>query len=55
MKILYKSIFALALTATALTSCDFTDLTPTDQIDDSSIYSSVTSLEQTVTGAYALM
>lgn len=55
MKRINKSLFALALAGVAFTACDFTDLTPTDQIDDSKIYSSVSSLEQTVTGAYALM
>lgn len=36
-------------------SCDYTDLQPTDQIGDEMIFSSVSALEQTVTGAYAQM
>lgn len=54
MKALYRTlcIGGMALMAVA---CDYTDLQPTDQIGDEMIFSSVSALEQTVTGAYAQM
>lgn len=54
MKALYKSLVIAGMMA-GVSSCNYTDLTPTDQIDDGAIYSSVSSLEQTVTGAYGQM
>lgn len=54
MKQFHKYIMSAALAFFAA-SCSFTDLTPTDQIDDSMIFSSVDALEQTVNGAYGKM
>ena len=54
MKKVYKYIM-LASMAICVSSCNFTDLNPTDQIDDSMIFSSVDALEQTVIGAYGKM
>lgn len=54
MKALYKGLVIAGMMLGA-SSCDYTDLTPTDQIGDGAIYSSVSSLEQTVTGAYSRM
>lgn len=54
MKQFHKYIMSAALAFFAA-SCDYTDLTPTDQIDDSMIFSSVDALEQTVNGAYGKM
>lgn len=54
MKKVYKYIM-LAGMAICASSCNFTDLNPTDQIDDSMIFSSVDALEQTVIGAYGKM
>lgn len=52
MKSIYKSLIIAGFAAMA-TSCDYTDLKPTDQVDDGSIYSSTTALEQVVNGANA--
>lgn len=54
MKSFCKNIM-LAGVAVLASACSFTDLTPTDQIDDSKIFSSVSSLEQAVNGAYGMM
>lgn len=54
MKKIFCNIFALSLTL-AGASCSYTDLTPTDIVDDSKVFSSVSSLEQTVNGAYDMM
>ena len=52
MKSLYKNILLAGATLMAA-SCSYTDLTPTDQIDNPFV--DVESLEQTVIGAYATM
>ncbi len=54
MKTLYRSL-CIGGMALMTVSCDYTDLQPTDQIGDEKIFSSVSALEQTVTGAYAQM
>ena len=36
-------------------SCSFTDLEPTDKVGDKEIFSSVTTLEQALTGTYSKM
>lgn len=54
MKKFHKYIMSATLAFFAA-SCNYTDLNPTDQIDDSMIFSSVEALEQTVTGAYSRM
>ena len=46
----YILVAGLALSAT---SCNFTDLTPTDKVGESEIFSSVSTLEQTINGAYS--
>lgn len=48
----YILVAGLALSAT---SCDFTDLTPTDKVGENDVFSSVTTLEQTINGAYSKM
>ena len=52
MKSIYKS-FIIAGIAAISTSCNYTDLNPTDQVDDAAVFSSISSLEQVVNGAYA--
>lgn len=52
MKSIYKS-FILAGAALWMTSCNYTDLNPTDQVDDGPVFSSTSALEQVVNGAYA--
>lgn len=52
MKSIYKS-FIIAGIAAMSTSCNYTDLNPTDQVDDDAVFSSISSLEQVVNGAYA--
>lgn len=54
MKTLYRAL-CIGGMALMTVSCDYTDLQPTDQIGDEKIFSSVSALEQTVTGAYAQM
>lgn len=54
MKTLYQALCIGGMALMAV-SCDYTDLQPTDQIGDEMIFSSVSALEQTVTGAYAQM
>lgn len=54
MKTLYRAL-CIGGMALMTVSCDYTDLQPTDQIGDEMIFSSVSALEQTVTGAYAQM
>jgi len=54
MKTIYKSFIALGL-AVLVTACDFTDLDPTDKVGENNIFSSVSALEQAVTGAYSQM
>lgn len=52
MKSIYKSLI-LAGTALLATACNYTDLNPTDQVDDGPVFSSASALEQVVNGAYA--
>lgn len=52
MKSIYKNLI-LSGAALWLTSCNYTDLNPTDQVDDGPIFSSASALEQVVNGAYA--
>lgn len=52
MKSIYKSLIIAGIAA-VVTSCEYTDLNPTDQVDDGSIYSSTSALEQVVNGVYA--
>lgn len=54
MKHIYKNLL-MAGTAILVSSCNFTDLNPTDQIDDNKIFSTTSSLEQAVNGAYGTM
>lgn len=54
MKTLYRAL-CIGGMALMTASCNYTDLQPTDQIGDDMIFSSVSALEQTVTGAYAQM
>lgn len=54
MKTLYQALCIGGMALMAV-SCDYTDLQPTDQIGDEMIFSSVSALEQMVTGAYAQM
>lgn len=54
MKTIYKSFIAIGLAA-LVTACDFTDLDPTDKVGENNIFSSVSALEQAVTGAYSQM
>lgn len=54
MKTLYQALCIGGMALMAV-SCDYTDLQPTDQIGDEMIFSSVSALKQTVTGAYAQM
>lgn len=54
MKRFSKYIMSLGL-ALATVSCNYTDLDPTDQIDDGMIFTSVDALEQTVIGSYGRM
>lgn len=55
MKALYKTFLSAGVAALFMSSCDYTDLTPTDQVDDGAVFSSVSALEQTVTGIYGQM
>lgn len=52
MKSIYKSLI-LAGATLMTTSCNYTDLNPTDQVDDGPVFSSASALEQVVNGAYA--
>lgn len=52
MKSIYKNLI-LSGAALWMTSCNYTDLNPTDQVDDGAIFSSTSALEQVVNGAYA--
>ena len=52
MKKIFNYILASGLALSAV-SCDFTDLDPTDKIGSNEIFSSVSTLEQTIYGAYS--
>ena len=52
MKKIFNYILASGLALSAA-SCDFTDLEPTDKIGSNEIFSSVSTLEQTIYGAYS--
>jgi tetratricopeptide (TPR) repeat protein len=54
MKKIINYIFAAGMMMSAA-SCSFTDLEPTDKVGDKEIFSSVTTLEQALTGAYSKM
>lgn len=54
MKKIINYIFATGIMM-SVAACSFTDLEPTDKIGDKEIFSSVATLEQALTGAYAKM
>lgn len=54
MKKIINNIIVAGLIISA-SSCSFTDLEPTDKIGDSEIFSSVSTLEQALTGTYSRM
>ena len=54
MKKILNYILATGMMLSAA-SCSFTDLEPTDKVGDNEIFSSVTTLEQALTGAYSKM
>lgn len=54
MKKIFNYIVAAGMMLSA-TSCSFTDLEPTDKVGDGEIFSSVSTLEQALTGVYSKM
>ena len=54
MKKIINYIAAVGMIMSAV-SCSFTDLEPTDKVGDKEIFSSVTTLEQALTGTYSKM
>lgn len=54
MKKIVNYIFAAGMMISA-SSCSFTDLEPTDKVGDKEIFSSVSTLEQALTGTYSKM
>lgn len=54
MKKIINYLFAAGMMLSA-TSCAFTDLQPTDKVSDKEIFSSITTLEQALTGVYSKM
>lgn len=54
MKKIINYIFAAGMMMSAA-SCSFTDLEPTDKVSDKEIFSSITTLEQALTGTYSKM